>query len=234
MGHRTDHNRIGLAMRGLSTVAVAAVITLVMLPEAASESRYGPARPASVDVAYGTTVDKNSDLKLFDKKGVWATPQRTHVIVGRLTVPAINLDVPFRLGVRDAIVRIGPGLWPGTPLPGQAGNAVLAGHRTTHTHPFENLDRLHKGDVIRTRIRGGRATRFTVYKSLIVREARYGSVALRQPDNKRARLITLFACTPKGFRTHRIVVKARASRIPREMTQKHAEADLDTRVLERS
>ena len=42
----------------------------------------------------------------------------------------------------------GPGHFPETPLPGQLGNAAIAGHRTTHLHPFYDIDKLQPGDEI--------------------------------------------------------------------------------------
>ena len=43
-------------------------------------------------------------------------------------------------GVQTADLRMGPGHYPGTPLPGEAGNASIAGHRTTYAHPFYDLN----------------------------------------------------------------------------------------------
>jgi len=141
---------------------------------------------------------------------VWASPARRYVPVGRLEIPAIGVRAPFFIGVHDDVVRYGPGLWPGTPLPGGAGNAVLAGHRTTHTRPFADLDRLAPGDVVRASVGGGRTTEFRVVETTIVPEATYVEHVLRPSAGGRAATITLFACTPKGERTHRIVVRARS------------------------
>jgi sortase A len=33
-------------------------------------------------------------------------------------------------------------------MPGQVGNTVISGHRTTNGAPFYNLDRLERGDTI--------------------------------------------------------------------------------------
>ena len=33
-------------------------------------------------------------------------------------------------------------------MPGQIGNMAIAGHRTTHGHPFFDLDALVEGDVV--------------------------------------------------------------------------------------
>ena len=37
---------------------------------------------------------------------------------------------------------------PWTPVPGQPGNAVISGHRTTYGRPFYDLDQLGIGDRI--------------------------------------------------------------------------------------
>lgn len=149
------------------------------------------------------------------KKSIFVTPERGRTArIGTLEVPAIGLRTSFREGVFDAVVERGPGHWPGTPLPGNAGNSVFAGHRTTFTKPFADLDLLQKGDVIRTTVGKGDRLSYRVFQVTVVPEAEYADFVLRQPKEKRARMITLFACTPKGFRTHRIVVKARAERLP--------------------
>lgn len=133
--------------------------------------------------------------------------------VGRITIPAIDIDAPYRLGAHADIVQLGPGLWPATPFPGEAGNAVFAGHRTTYTHPFADLDLLDEGDRIHTTIQGRRHTVFKVFRTTIVSEAAYADFVLDQPQHPGARMITLFACTPKGSRSHRIVIQAKASRL---------------------
>ncbi|HEX2234899.1 MAG TPA: class E sortase [Actinomycetota bacterium] len=142
-------------------------------------------------------------------RAVWVAPAR-RVPSGRMTIPAIGVQTPFYVGVHRSVVDLGPGLWPGTPLPGRRGNAVFAGHRTTHSRPFEDLDLLRPGDVVATRVRGGRRTTFRVLGIEVVTEDEYETYVLQDPAHPGARLITLFACAPKGYRTHRIVVRARA------------------------
>ena len=46
----------------------------------------------------------------------------------------------LREGVQLADLAQGPGHYPGTPLPGQIGDAAIAGHRTTHGAPFYHVD----------------------------------------------------------------------------------------------
>ena len=232
MRHRTDNKRIGLVVRGMCSLMVAAMATLLLWePEAASESRadsFANARHTHKPSGAYKVPD------LSTRKGLWANPRGIKVPVGRIRIPAIHLDTKFRLGIHDDVVKLGPGLWPGTPLPGNAGNAVFAGHRTTHTHPFAGLDLLHKSNVITTQIHGYKRTFFRVIRTTVVPESEYARFVLRQPARKRVRTITLFACTPKGFRTHRIVVQARASRVPREVKHRLASRFHKPRSRERS
>ena len=81
-----------------------------------------------------------------------AAPPRAAPAVGRpvgvLDIPRIGLDQVIVEGVDAPQLRTGPGHYPGTPLPGQAGNAAVAGHRTTYAHPFYDLNELGPGDQI--------------------------------------------------------------------------------------
>src|SRR5438309_2367376 len=51
---------------------------------------------------------------------------------GVVRIPAIGVDQVFVEGTGTAELHRGPGHYSGTPLPGQPGNAALAGHRTTY------------------------------------------------------------------------------------------------------
>ncbi|MEZ5237179.1 MAG: class E sortase [Acidimicrobiales bacterium] len=58
---------------------------------------------------------------------------------------ALDLDVPVVEGVDLGSLSHGVGHWPGTAGPGEVGNMVIAGHRTTHGAP-RRLDELAIGD----------------------------------------------------------------------------------------
>lgn len=137
-------------------------------------------------------------------------PEERYLPIGRLTIPEIDLDVAFRDGVHEDVLVEGPGHWPGTPLPGERGKAVLSGHRTTYTHPFGDLDLLELGDTVKAKVTGDRPVRFEVTNKTVVPESEYADFVLKQPSNPKIRSLTMFACHPKGFRTFRIVVQARA------------------------
>jgi sortase A len=66
----------------------------------------------------------------------------------RIQIPAIGVDKIVVEGISLQDLKKGPGHYPETPLPGQEGNAAIAGHRTTYGAPFHRLDELEPGDEI--------------------------------------------------------------------------------------
>jgi sortase A len=85
--------------------------------------------------------------------------------VARLRVPERDVDLMVLAGASGRTMAFGPGHMSGTPLPGEPGNAVVAGHRDTH---FAFLRRLRVGDVIVIERRDGGRWRYVVSRALIV------------------------------------------------------------------
>jgi sortase A len=122
--------------------------------------------------------------------------------VGTIEIPRIGINKVFVEGTGREDLKKGPGHYPGTPLPGQMGNAAIAGHRTTYGHPFFDLDQLGPGDKIVTTSVAGRYT-YQVRDTLIVKpEDTY--VVDNTPDAE----LTLTTCNPKYSARERLVVKA--------------------------
>jgi sortase A len=69
--------------------------------------------------------------------------------VAVLTIPAVGLHQVVVEGTSAADLMNGPGLMPGTALPGTPGNAVIAGRRLTFGAPFGSLGQLRRGDRVR-------------------------------------------------------------------------------------
>ena len=84
-------------------------------------------------------------------------------------------------GVQLTDIAKGPGHYPGTPLPGQIGNAAIAGHRTTHGAPFYRVDELVPGDQIVVKTLAGTYTYVVYKKPFAVQPTDYGVVA-NTPD----------------------------------------------------
>lgn len=151
------------------------------------------------------------DLPVPAEVAAVRTTPGAYELVGRIKIPSVGLNVSYGEGVYAKALEKGPGHWPGTPLPGEAGNSVLSGHRNTHTQPFKELDKLQHGDKIQVSVGKGDSVTFRVDSTTIVPEAKFKDFVLRQPSDPKTRQITLFACHPEGNPIFRIVVRATAS-----------------------
>ena len=122
-----------------------------------------------------------------------------------------NDDPPVVVeGVSVADLKKGPGHMPHTALPGEVGNTVLSGHRTTYGAPFERFDELRPGDAVVVETRDTWFT-YTVRGSRIVTPTAV-EVTYPVPGNASAtptqRLLTLTTCHPKYSARQRLVVSA--------------------------
>lgn len=134
-----------------------------------------------------------------------ATPIELGAPVARLRIERIGLDYTVVEGVRVADLQRGPGHFPETPLPGQYGNAAIAGHRTTYGAPFGELDKVQPGDLIEVGTLAG-TYNYRVTGSVIVNPGAYSSV-IPTVDFNRATLV-LSTCTPKYSARQRLIVQA--------------------------
>jgi sortase A len=128
---------------------------------------------------------------------------------------ALGVIIIKKIGVKWAVVEgvqltdiaKGPGHYPGTPLPGQIGNAAIAGHRTTHGAPFYRVDELEPGDHIVVETFAGTYTYVVYKKPFAVQPTDFGVVA-NTPDAE----LTLTSCNPRYSAAERIIIKARLIR----------------------
>jgi sortase A len=123
--------------------------------------------------------------------------------VAHLQIPDIGVDKIVVEGVGVGDLKRGPGHYPGSPLPGQAGNAAIAGHRTTYGAPFFRLDELEQGDEILVTTQQG-SFRYDVFETQIVDKSQV-DVLNEYGDNR----LTLTACHPKYSARQRIVIIAK-------------------------
>jgi sortase A len=126
--------------------------------------------------------------------------EEPYVDLGRIQIPAIGVDKQMLEGVSLTTLDVAPGHWPGTAMPGQLGNVVVAGHRVSHDHPFRNLDKLVAGDQVIFTTTAGTFT-YLVDSIEIVKPDAVWIV-----DQSRAHTATLFACHPPHSTKERIVV----------------------------
>ena len=122
--------------------------------------------------------------------------------IGDIRIPAIGINQVVVEGTNTPDLRKGPGHYTGTPLPGQAGNSAIAGHRTTYGHPFYNLDSVKVGDpIVLTTLQG--IFVYNTTRSFVVSPSDTTVV-----DNVIANQLTLTTCNPRFSATTRLVVQA--------------------------
>ncbi len=126
--------------------------------------------------------------------------------VAKLTIPKLGLETIVLSGTGQSVLKLGPGHYRETPLPGEPGNSAIAGHRTMFGQPFRYLDELGGGDEIVILTRAGRF----VYEVVEVKSVLPTDVSVIGPTDET--FLTLTACDPVGSAARRLVVKARLRR----------------------
>jgi sortase A len=123
--------------------------------------------------------------------------------VGVIRIPKIGINQVVVEGTNTNDLRKGPGHYIGTPLPGQFGNAAVAGHRTTYGHPFYNLDSVKPGDeIVVTTIQG-----IFVYDAIKQQVVSPSNTAVLK--NAFGAYLTLTTCNPRFSASSRLVVTAK-------------------------
>ncbi|WP_226996873.1 class C sortase [Tessaracoccus aquimaris] len=137
-------------------------------------------------VAYGSILDAGAGM------------------IGRLRIPAIQVDLPIYHGTTDAVLEKGVGHLQGTSFPvgGGSQHSVLTAHRGLPSATlFNDLQNLKVGDT------------FTIETFGTVLTYRVRETQTIEPDETQALvpqfgqdLVTLVTCTPLGINTHRYLV----------------------------
>jgi sortase A len=122
--------------------------------------------------------------------------------IGRLVIPAIDLDEVVLEGVDAAQLSAGPGHLPGSAFPGDSGNAVISAHRDRH---FHGLDEVAVGDTVVTETLGGRVTWVVVGRRIVER----GEPALFATADPTLTLTTCWPVRYVGPAPDRLLVTAK-------------------------
>ncbi len=174
-----------LSIVGRVAVAAALAAIFVTAGPAAATSREETAIPGSA------------------RQPVFHRTQTNGREIGTIRIPAIGVDETIRSGVASEIIDRGVAHWVGTSGPGGEGNMVLAGHRTTLTQPFRDIDRLQHGDLVYVSDGRGGEVMYRVTDSFVV-----DPQDMWITYDQASPMLTMFACHPKGSSRYRIVVTA--------------------------
>lgn len=162
-----------------------------------------------VVLQYGTMYAEQRRLaKEWDQQNQTKTSDsaRTETVsdgLTRVTIPKISLDAVVVEGTGHKQLLLGPGHMTETPVPGEAGNSVITGHRDTF---FRHLYELNKGDDIEVR-RNGKVYTYEVTGKKIVQPEDIS--VIRQTQDKQLTLITCYPTYYIGPAPERLVVFSR-------------------------
>jgi LPXTG-site transpeptidase (sortase) family protein len=137
----------------------------------------------------------------FAPKLKLAAPPAGHVI-GKVKISRVGLEAVFVQGDSDSILRLAVGHIPGTAMPGQSGNMVLAGHRDTF---FRALRNVRVGDRIVIEGPDG-SYNYKVDSTSIVPPTDLS--VLRHSGNRELTLITCYPFSWVGSAPDRFIVRA--------------------------
>lgn len=171
---------------------------------------------------FGTNVvtDRTQQALASEVKREWAETPEPEVSprarpqlgdgVAIIEIPKIGVDhvVVEGVGVND--LKKGPGHYPRTSMPGELGNVVISGHRTTYGAPFYRLDELVVGDEIRLTDRDGVYVYHVSEKKVVLPT----DVSVIAPFTD-ARL-TLTTCEPRFSAKKRLIIVAMLKGEPKE------------------
>jgi sortase A len=156
--------------------------------------------------------------------------------IGVMRIPALGAEFTVVEGVDLGNLARGPGHFPSTPLPGQAGNSAVAGHRVTHSAPFNRIDELVPGDKIEVEtfqgaftyevVPGGGVDPASPLGHRIITP--YQTEILDQVPGQNT--LTLMACHPKYDLKERIVVVGRLVQKPAPDTPRPPPQDTGNRL----
>ncbi|GAA3121470.1 class E sortase [Nonomuraea salmonea] len=127
-----------------------------------------------------------------------------------LRIPRLGRDYRYAIveGVGADQLKKGPGHYPDSAMPGEVGNFVLSGHRTTYAAPFNEIDELERDDEIIVETREARHT-YRVTSQDVVRpdEVEVLAPVPGKPDIRPIRaFITLSTCHPEYSAAERLIV----------------------------
>lgn len=127
-------------------------------------------------------------------------------MMGYLTVPKINQELPLYHGTSDGVLSTSAGHFQGSSLPigGEGTHSVISAHRGLPTAVlFTHLDRMEVGDAFTITV----LDRVLTYEVDQIRIVEPNDPSLLQIEQGRD-YCTLLTCTPYGINTQRLLVRA--------------------------
>jgi sortase A len=163
---------------------------------------------ATPDTAALTAAEKESEKAVqtvyrLQKRFARQFEKHLGAPIGRLDIPGMGLSTILVEGTdRWSSLTKGPGRYGNTAFPGSGRTIGIAGHRTTFSAPFRNIDSLSKGDRITLKMPYGTFV-YRVRAHKIVKNNDWSII--KQVGHEQ---LVLSACHPLYSASHRWVVFA--------------------------
>jgi sortase A len=174
-----------------------------------------PAQPAAPDPDR-EEEDEGVEVELGDAvAAIWFERDDERIVNDEIlyVVSGVTLD----------LLRLGPGHYPESDVPGGPGNHALAGHRTTYGAPFWALDELTDGDTIHVVDRHGEEWVYAYREQRIVAPTDVWVVG-EDPLETGEPTITLTTCHPRFSAAQRLIAWGELIGDPREPAADPADA----------
>jgi len=127
--------------------------------------------------------------------------------IGRLKIPRLDLNMIVVNGTESSTLKKGPARHRRTFLPGEGKLIYIAGHRTTYSAPFSDIDDLRRGDRVRLELPYA-TFEYTIRGHRIVEADELSVLRSRGREE-----VALQACWPRFFASHRYIAYARPVRV---------------------
>lgn len=127
-------------------------------------------------------------------------------IMGYITIPKINVELPIYHGTDDTVLSIGVGHLQASSLPvgGNNTHAILTGHRGLPSSKlFTRLDELKINDLFYIDVLE-ETLAYQVTEINVIKPSEVDKLDIQADKD----IISLITCTPYGINTHRLVVTA--------------------------
>lgn len=125
-------------------------------------------------------------------------------MMGYISVPCIDLELPIYHGTSESVLQSGVGHIAGSSLPvgGESSHCVLSGHRGLPSSKlFTDLDQVQIGNIFELTILNETYT-YQVYKIEVIDPTDFSLLQIEEGKD----LCTLVTCTPYGINTRRLLV----------------------------
>ena len=127
--------------------------------------------------------------------------------VVRLKIPRLDIDLILVNGTDDDTLKKGPARHLATFLPGEGKLVYVAGHRTTYSAPFADIDRLEPGDRVTVELPYG------TFEYRIRTHRVVGATAVEVLRSRGREELALQACHPRFFASQRYIAYGEPVRV---------------------